>query len=159
MMNLIRDKGFGTRDKDRGMIPSASDSTSGFAFSRDDGFSLVELLVSMVILLFVALAMIQTALVTTDSNARNVIRDEGVRLASQKLNIIKTIELDDLGPYASKTETESVRLRNITMNYNVTYDIKEIAANRALRLEVVVDWIWREQPYDVTLSTIRYIVD
>ena len=147
MSGLKPDKGLLTRGKRRGWTVLVS--------GHNDGFTIVELLVSMVILLFVALAMMQTAMMTMEANARNVIRDEGVRLASEKLNELKTVAQANLNAQDGVTETVNVQLRNMTISYTVTYGVTTIAANEAARIEVTVKWNWRQQDYDATLSTIR----
>ncbi|MCK4910371.1 MAG: prepilin-type N-terminal cleavage/methylation domain-containing protein [Thermodesulfovibrionales bacterium] len=120
------------------------------------GFSIVELMIAMVILLFVALAMMQTAMVTMDSNARNVIRDEGVRLASEKLNWLKTsVAEDDLGAKDGTSEPIDRDIRNMKISYTVTYGVTTLAVGEVAKIEVTVSWSWRQQDYDVTLSTIR----
>ena len=147
MSGLKPDKGLLTRGKRRGWTVLAS--------GHNDGFTIVELLVSMVILLFVALAMMQTAMMTMEANARNVIRDEGVRLASEKLNELKTVAQANLNAQNGVTETVEVHIRNMTISYTVTYGVTTIVANEAARIEVTVKWNWRQQDYDATLSTIR----
>ncbi len=147
MSGLKPDKGLPEGGKCRGWTVLAP--------GHNDGFTIVELLVSMVILLFVALAMMQTALLTMESNARNVIRDEGVRLASEQLNDLKTISENDMEAKDGTSETFTVKIRNMTISYTVTYEVEELATNEAAKIQVKVSWTWREQSYDATLSTIR----
>ena len=129
---------------------------AGLAGSR--GFSIVELMIAMVILLFVALAMMQTAMVTMDANARNVIRDEGTRLASDRLNELRYVPADDLDSvYDGSTGTEPRQIRNMTVQYTITNTVTTLATDKAVRLDVKVEWTWRGQTYDASLSTIRGI--
>ena len=122
------------------------------------GFSIVELMIAMVILLFVALAMMQTAMVTMDANARNVIRDEGTRLASDRLNELRYVPADDLfSVYDDSTGPEDRQIRNMTVQYTITNTVTTLATDKAVRLEVKVEWTWREQTFDASLSTIRGI--
>lgn len=122
------------------------------------GFSIVELMIAMVILLFVALAMMQTALVTIESNARNVIRDEGTRLASDRLNELRYVDADDLlTVYDGSTGPEDRQMRNMTVQYTVTNTVTMLATDKAVRLDVKVEWTWRGQTFDASLSTIRGI--
>jgi prepilin-type N-terminal cleavage/methylation domain-containing protein len=53
--------------------------------SGQHGVSLVEVMISLVILLFVFMGLIQAALLSIDSNIRNEIRDEAVRIASEDM--------------------------------------------------------------------------
>ena len=147
MSVLKPDKGLLTRGRRGGWTVLAS--------GHNDGFTIVELMISMVIILFVALAMMQTAMMTMEANARNVIRDEGVRIASEKLNELKTVVEADLAAMDGTTETVDRDIRNMTITYTVTYGVTTLAANEAARIEVKVEWSWRQQDYDATLSTIR----
>jgi prepilin-type N-terminal cleavage/methylation domain-containing protein len=52
---------------------------------NEKGMSLVEVMVALVVLLFVSLALMQTALVSIDANMRNSIRDEAVSVAQTRL--------------------------------------------------------------------------
>jgi len=58
------------------------------------GLTLVEVLIAMVVLLLVSLAMLQTALVSIDSNMRNVLRDEAVNIAEMRMNEARNILFD-----------------------------------------------------------------
>jgi prepilin-type N-terminal cleavage/methylation domain-containing protein len=51
-----------------------------------EGFTLVEVLVAMVIILVLLLGLVQAALLSTESNLRNVFRDEAARIAEQRMN-------------------------------------------------------------------------
>lgn len=50
------------------------------------GVSLVEMMIALVILLLVFLALMQTALVSIDSNMINVLRDEAVTIAEMRMD-------------------------------------------------------------------------
>jgi Tfp pilus assembly protein PilV len=61
------------------------------------GLSLVEVMIAMVVLLFVSLALMQTALVSIESNMKNVLRDEAVAIAEERINQARAL------PFASLT--------------------------------------------------------
>ncbi len=118
----------------------------------------MELMMAMVILLFVALAMMQVAMMTVESNARNVIRDEGTRLASDRLNGLRYVDADDLAPvYNGSNGTVSRQIRNMSVQYSVANTVTTLASDIAVRIDVKVGWSWKGQDYDVSLSTIREI--
>ncbi len=120
------------------------------------GFSLVELMIAMVILLFVALAMMQVAMMTMNSNTRNVIRDEGTRLASDRLSGLRYVDAGDLDAvYDGSTGTVDRQIRNMTVEYTVTNTVTTLASDIAVRIDVEVGWSWKGQDFDITLSTIR----
>ena len=49
------------------------------------GVSLVEVMISLVILLIVSMGLLQASLLSIDSNVRNELRDEAVRIASESM--------------------------------------------------------------------------
>lgn len=63
------------------------------------GMTLVEVLIAMVVFLLVFLALMQTALVSIDSNMTNALRDEAVSVAEKQMN-----EVRDL-PFTSTTDS------------------------------------------------------
>lgn len=59
------------------------------------GFTLVEAMIAMVILVIVFMGLIQAALLTIDYNMRNELRDEGSRVASEAMARIRTVPFTD----------------------------------------------------------------
>jgi len=116
------------------------------------GLTLVEVLISLVVLLLVFLALMQTALVSIDSNMINVLRDEAVNVAEDQMNIARNLpfaNLVNLGPSAVTRN-----LRNIpNFSYNVTRTITNINADTT-QVAIAVTWTWKGNPYNHTISTI-----
>jgi len=55
------------------------------AVQNKKGLTLVEVLIAMTVLLFVSLALMQTALVSIDSNMINILRDEAINIAEMRM--------------------------------------------------------------------------
>jgi len=74
-------------------IPPLVKGGKGGLFSKGgiEGFTLVEVMIALVITLLVFLALMQTALVGIDSNMRNVLRDEAVKIAEMRMNEMRNI--------------------------------------------------------------------
>ena len=71
------------------------------------GFTLVEVLISMVVLLLVSLALMQTALVSIDSNMMNILRDEAVGIAEEEMNEARGVSFSLLGDTAGTVQKRS----------------------------------------------------
>lgn len=135
------------------------------------GLTLVEVMIALVVLLFVSLAMMQTALVSIDSNMKNTIRTEAVSMAEKIINDMRSLAFSsagltdtggawvcvDLPPPAApctgsySTETRAVR------SAAVDFQRQKMITNRGSEnkeLYVRVRWTWKGEPYDYTVSTV-----
>ena len=123
---------------------------------RRAGFSIIELLVSMVILMFVSLALMQTALVNISVNTRNALRNEGTRVASMTMDAMRNVSYTQLGTIFNGTTTNTVNrgIRNTDVPYAVTNTVAAINDNNK-RIDVRVEWGWKGVMYNTTISTIR----
>jgi prepilin-type N-terminal cleavage/methylation domain-containing protein len=66
--------------------------------SNKRGFTLIEMLVAMVIILVALLGLVQAAFLSIDNNLKNLLRDEAVRLAEEQMNVLKSLPINDV-PY------------------------------------------------------------
>lgn len=117
------------------------------------GLTLVEVLMAMTILLFVSLALMQTALVSIDANTKNVLRGEAVAIAEDRMDAARNTPFASLPGFAvSGTATRD--LRNIDdFPFTVTNSVSTVSANNR-QVNVQVDWQWKGQSYTHSVSTI-----
>ena len=128
------------------------------ALADKRGFSQVELMISLVLLLFVFLALAQTALVGIDSNMTNILRDEAVSIAEMSMNEARNIPFDNLGD--SVLPPVSRDFRNIAaFQYAVTRNVTDLNLNNK-QVDITVTWEWKERtvangnPYTHSITTI-----
>lgn len=130
------------------------------------GLTLVEVLIALVVLLLVSLAMMQTALVSIDSNMINVLRNEAVSIAEMRMNQVRNTPFAIL--VAGTTPTIERRpMRNVKDPADPTQDfpffvsttIADINVDNK-RIDITVTWEWRDKtvasanPYTHMISTI-----
>ncbi len=122
------------------------------------GMTLVEVLIAMVVLLLVSLAMMQTALVSIDSNMINVLRAEAVSIAEERMNEARNTAFDGLTTGAPETVLRG--FRNITnFSYTVTRTITDLNADNK-QVNITVTWEWKEKtvadgnPYTHSITSI-----
>jgi prepilin-type N-terminal cleavage/methylation domain-containing protein len=127
------------------------------ALKDKKGFSLVEILISLVLLLIVFLALTQTAMVSIDSNMTNILRDEAVSIAEMSMNEARNIPFDNL---ADSNDTVNRNFRNIAnFQYNVSRIITPLGSNNK-QIDITVTWDWKNRtvangnPYSHSISTI-----
>jgi prepilin-type N-terminal cleavage/methylation domain-containing protein len=64
--------------------------------TNKNGVTLVEVLISLVVLLIVFMGLLQTSLLSIEGNAITLLRDEAVKLASDTMTALRTSPFDDL---------------------------------------------------------------
>lgn len=134
---------------------------------KDRGFTLIEVMIALVVMLFVFLALLQTALLSIDSNMRNVLRDEAVRIAEGRMNEARNLSFDSLAsdtaplpanscPNGFPTEGVPVerQFRNIaSFDFCTNMTVDDLDPNNK-QITITVGWIWKGEDYTHTISTI-----
>jgi prepilin-type N-terminal cleavage/methylation domain-containing protein len=137
------------------------------------GFTLVEVLVAFVILLFVSLAMMQTALVSINSNMTNILRDEAVGIADTRMRDLRSTTFNDQSlaqtgfPPVPVTEnaagaTNPFRrsFRLFTVDYIIQRQVTDIQTDLVRNLvlvkqiDIVVTWTWKGNNFSHSVTTI-----
>jgi type IV pilus assembly protein PilV len=121
------------------------------------GFTLVEMMIALVIIMVGLLGLVQTVLLSIDSNMKNLFRDEAVRISQQALTgeLLDSVGVRHEGlknlPVANDTlpaGTQSFTVRRdfggtIKKDYIVSITIFDLTAGTSMkskRLQVVVGW-------------------
>ena len=123
------------------------------------GLSLVEIMIALVVLLLVSLALMQTALISIDSNMNNQLRDEALSIAEEWVIRSRNIPFDNLttnslSQSGTGVDTITRNFRNIT---NQTFTVTSIVTDRGIdnkQVGVTVAWTWKAQPFNHNMSSI-----
>jgi len=123
------------------------------------GLSLVEVMIALVIVLLVFLALMQTALVSIESNTVNILRDEAVSIVEQRMNEARNSPFDSL---VSGSQIERRKIRNLKDPSNPSLDFPFTTNTNITNLggdnkqvNIVVSWQWKGNPYTHSITTIR----
>jgi len=109
------------------------------------GLTLVEVLIAFVVLLFVSLAMMQTALVSIDSNMINVLRDEAVSIAEMGMREARNTSFSSLSAGTLSPPPVLRNLRNIqNFPYTVTRTVTDLDPDNK-QVVITVTWDWKEK--------------
>lgn len=131
------------------------------------GFTLVEVLVAILILLVGLLGLLETVNVGISHNMRNQLRDQAVLISEMKMSQFRTRPFDQLtSAFTSKSTFEdysSQRIRGVKMHYQVEYaltsvdglPLKPLNTSNAKILKVNVSWTHKEQSYQTGLVTFK----
>jgi type IV pilus assembly protein PilV len=111
-------------------------------------------MIALVVLLLVSLALMQTALVSIDSNMTNILRDEAVSIAEMRMNEARNTPFDSLvSDGADIPITRNVR--NITGGFPYTTRMTVNNLNTDNRqVDITVGWIWKGENYTHSITTI-----
>lgn len=118
------------------------------------GMSLIEVMIALVILLFVSLAVMKTALVGMSTNLQNSMRDEAVNVVDLRMNELRDTNFD-LISLGTATETDIPRdFRGaLGVPYHPTRTVASINANTK-QISMSVVWTYRGINYTHSVTTI-----
>jgi type IV pilus assembly protein PilV len=125
--------------------------------NNNKGFSLVEMVIAMVIILIGLLGLVQATLLSIDSNVSNVFRDEAVRLAEERMDRLKSLPVTDesLPPAVNQCDATPVKrnVRNLTESYQVCTTIVNLNNDKTRKsVQVVVGWDHKKENPPKTLT-------
>lgn len=121
------------------------------------GFTLIEVMVAMVIMLIGALGLLQTLDVAMEHTIKNQRREEVVRVAEEVMNGMRGLRFDEaINTIALRpTTTISSKLRASTVKYAVTRNATVVTADATQRYQVDVRWAYKNYSALHTIVTIR----
>lgn len=135
---------------------------------NNKGVSLVEVMVALLVALLVFFAMMQTALVGIDSNVRNLLRDEAVSVAQERMDAARNAVYASL---VSGNQTVRRNIRNLkdpdnpseNIPFNTTTTVAELDGDGNLltddsnnkQINILVTWQWKGTNYTHSITTVR----
>lgn len=144
------------------------------ALSNKKGFTLVEVVIALTISLLVFFALMQTALVSIDSNMKNNLRDEAANIAAMRMeqarNLRYTLSTDNLisdavdisgnpncpptpAPFAAG-ELVTRDFRNIAGFTFCTNRTVTVIDSNTKSVTIRVGWRWRNEDYNHNIRTV-----
>jgi len=117
------------------------------------GFTLIEMMVAMAIILLALLGLVQAAFLSIDINLQNLIRDEAVRLAEEQMNMLKSLPISDTAYPSGLGATNNQALPPVTRNfgtfpanYAVYLTINNLTTDHSRKsIQVYVGWNFKSQ--------------
>ena len=119
------------------------------------GFTLIEIMISLVVLLVVFLGLMQGALVSIDTNMRNILREEAVNIVQGEMNQARNITFANLASANPSAVTRN--FRNMQGAQAITYTRARTVNNLDTdhrEVIVTVTWNWKGQQYTYTKTTL-----
>lgn len=135
------------------------------ALQNKNGMTLIEVLIALLLLMVVALAVMQTALVGMNANLQNSLRDVAVNIADLRMDELRSMAtgtffdggtpaIGDLTVVAGYTEPVISRnFRAYTENYTPSRTVSSINTDTK-QVTITVTWSFRGQNYTHIATTI-----
>ncbi len=123
------------------------------------GVTLIEMMISLVILMVVSLALMQTTIIGMSTNLQNTLRDEAVAIAEMRMNQLKSLPFTDTAVDANLTAGITVEavvsrtIRAFTINYTPTRTINNISGD-SKQITMAIAWSYKNQNYTHTITSI-----
>ncbi len=126
---------------------------------NNKGVTLIELMFSLVLLLIVSLALVQTAILGINENLKNQIRDEAVNVVEMRMNQLRALPYTAAytHPELATGATETVisrNFRNLSINFTPTRTVADIPNTTSKQIALRVDWSYRGNSYSHGVVTI-----
>ena len=121
------------------------------------GFTLLEVLVALVILMVGMMALLSAATSAISLNLDNIFRDEAVQIADAKLRVVKGNKLATYSLPFQNISTMSIqmsKLRSKTTPYTITLSSSSTGGNSNL-LHILVTWNFKNNAKQHELSTLK----
>jgi type IV pilus assembly protein PilV len=132
------------------------------ALSNKKGFTLVELMIAMSIILIMFLSLLMTSLLSSTTNMQNIIRDEAIQMADMKLIELRNVTFDNLPAEAGvETSADNPDLQRTVRNFNVdftsTVAVEDLPAVNPLarQINVTIAWMYKGENYTHAVATIQ----
>ena len=122
------------------------------AFHDNRGMTLIEIMISLLLMAIVAVALMQASIIVLNNNIKNELRDEAVNVAEQRMNEVRSTPFANLSSVPTTT-TISRNLRAMTIPFTaslVTTPVSSISTQVAVN----VTWTYRNLPYNHSISTV-----
>lgn len=121
------------------------------------GFTLLEILVALVVLMVGMMALLSAATNAISLNLDNILRDEAVQLADAKMRVVKSNKAATFSlPFQnlSVTTVQMSKLRSKSLPYTITLSASPTGENANL-LRVVITWNLKDKAKQHELSTFK----
>lgn len=116
------------------------------------GFSLLEVLVAIVILMVGLLALLQAINLSIATNLQSEMRTQGTLIGEDVMARIKALPFDNITA-TQKTVAVPVSMRSSPVNFNVTKSVDDISSTTK-RVNVAVRWSHRGNIYEHVVSSV-----
>ena len=124
---------------------------------NEAGFSLVEVMVAIVIVMVGLMGLVQMTGVAATHNIKNQLRDEAVLLGEEEM--AKLFSVAEYQIVAFQTFTTASRLRGTTRKYTITRRASKVTGSSSYEFEINVGWTYKDAPGNHEVQAMRTFSD
>lgn len=144
------------------------------ALQSKKGSTLIEVMIALLLFLIVSVALTQTSLISLENNIKNELRDEAVRIASERMEEARNIVFDNLmsdatpganleipackKPPVSDPANYPVKItkkvRNTDIDFGSRRTVRPLGSD-AKEITILVRWQHKDTCYAHSISSIR----
>ena len=123
------------------------------SLANRSGFTLIEVLVAMVIMMVGLLGLLQSINIAMDHNVRNRLREEATNVGERIMNEYRARPFTSL---SAGSITVPSKMQGFAKSYNVNYTATGVGGSTDSReLEVVVTWSYKNTQIQHRVKSIR----
>jgi type IV pilus assembly protein PilV len=117
-------------------------------YKEQSGFTLIEVMVSIIILMVGLLGMFQALNIAMDKNLENQLRQKGIAVAEQQLNSLKGRSFSNIT--GNTSISVQVASGSVFKNISVKRQIDDLSTtdSKTKRVSIRVWWNYRGKPYE-----------
>lgn len=147
-----------TSSSSRSCTPIRRGPNGGLLFSvaigTHRGFTLLEMMIAMVILMVGLLGLLTTINVSIQQNTEDQLRDMAVNIGDDQIRDLSRVPIDSLLAYGTETRRVTRPFRGYSTGFNVTRSANPLGSNSA-EVRVIVSWRQKGINHQHELRTVR----
>ena len=116
------------------------------------GFTLVEVLMAMLIMMVGLLGLLQSVNVAYEHNVRNRLREEALLVGEEQMNIFRSLTTNSSLAYSNSLIAVRT-VAGINKNFSITRENQPMSSTR--RLKVTVGWSFRKVSTSHAIYTLK----
>lgn len=123
------------------------------AFVKNRGFTIVEALVALFILMIVVLGLLYTLNLSINVNMQNAIRNQAIRIVQSQTDELINNASNGSPIETAFTKTLNIPINNFTQTYTVSVTPTAQSQDEVILYTITVSWIYKGQSYYHTQTT------
>ena len=121
--------------------------------NNQNGFTLIEFLVAILILMVGMLGLLQSINVAMDKNLENLFRNEAIMVADEQMMQLRSRSFQSISTTASTVTVVPRNIRGIQKNYSAQRIVTD-PTTQSKQIQINVTWRKKNTPYSHSLSSV-----